>query len=328
MIKHWMNDHSELKERPFFKFSILGRYKDCLSRQVAEAIRILNTKDEILNSRNEYLENCIPRIVVDSSRLERMKRERSEEQTEKDELRRLELFRLEKQSKKRSSGPDDTKRSTIARGLDTSEPKMKKMRRNHSLDDGFLAGVDLGAWFEEVENRFLRVGALRERMRLESLEVIRRMDQWRLDNILMDIGSWWNMIEEEYNFEMIKNGMDSNPREEDFLPAFIPQEEWPNWCEGDSMQTEEKYEDASSLREGIRTDVSKMSEIGIGILTDGRVLMGLNRKKCKDEAAGNAYTSPGQAAIRGSLDIIGGKLTTIAKNQLSKRTKEKVTLGD
>ena len=94
------------------------------------------------------------------------------------------------------------------------------------------------------------------------------------------------------------------------------------------MQPEDNYEDASSLSEGIQTDVSKVSDVGIGNLTDGRVLMGLNRKKCKDEAAGNAYTSPGQAAIRGSLDIIGGKFNTIAKNQLSKRTKEKVTLGD
>ena len=58
--------------------------------------------------------------------------------------------------------------------------------------------------------------------------------------------------------------------------------------------------------------------------------MDLNRKKCKDEAAGNAYSSPGQAAIRGSLVTIGGKFNTIAKNQLSKglRTEEKVTLGD
>ena len=128
---------------------------------------------------------------------------------------------------------------------------------------------------------------------------------------------------------MIKNGMDSNPRE-DFLPVFIPQEKWPNWWEGDSMQPEDNYEDASSLSEGIQTDVSKVSEVGIGNLTDGRVLMELNRKKCKDEAAGNAYSSPGQAAIRGSLDIIGGKFNTIATNQLSKglRTKEKVTLGD
>ena len=42
---------------------------------------------------------------------------------------------------------------------------------------------------EEVERRFLRVGALRERMELERLLVIKRMEEFRLESILVDLGS-------------------------------------------------------------------------------------------------------------------------------------------
>ena len=48
------------------------------SRQVAEVMKILHTTDNILNRKNEYLDNNIPRICVDDSKLDRMKRERGE----------------------------------------------------------------------------------------------------------------------------------------------------------------------------------------------------------------------------------------------------------
>ena len=64
MVKHWMLTHGEMDTMPPFKIKILKRYRDCLSRQVGEAIHILLSKDQLLNSKNEYIQNCISRITV------------------------------------------------------------------------------------------------------------------------------------------------------------------------------------------------------------------------------------------------------------------------
>ena len=52
IINHWMKYHQEDDSRPPFGFTVLDSFKDCLSRQVAEAIRIHYAKDELLNSKN------------------------------------------------------------------------------------------------------------------------------------------------------------------------------------------------------------------------------------------------------------------------------------
>ena len=54
MVKHWMNDHPDSNVCPEFSFTLKARFRDCLSRQVAEAISIMYTKDQLLNSKNEY----------------------------------------------------------------------------------------------------------------------------------------------------------------------------------------------------------------------------------------------------------------------------------
>ena len=50
--KHWMKYHLKDDSRPPFSFKVLDSFKDCLSRQVAEAIRIHYAKKELLNSKN------------------------------------------------------------------------------------------------------------------------------------------------------------------------------------------------------------------------------------------------------------------------------------
>ena len=50
---------------PRFTFTVFQSFKDCLSRQVAEAIQIHYIKDEILNSKNEYNTNHLSRVVVE-----------------------------------------------------------------------------------------------------------------------------------------------------------------------------------------------------------------------------------------------------------------------
>jgi hypothetical protein len=85
MVKHWMTSHAEDPECPAFRFFILGTFSDCLSRQVAEALRIQNSKDSLLNSKNEYASNCLSRLFVDLDKFERKKFEKREEEKEKKE---------------------------------------------------------------------------------------------------------------------------------------------------------------------------------------------------------------------------------------------------
>ena len=61
-----------------------------------EAIKIQYSRDNILNRKCEYLQNCITRLVVNEEDWERKERERREGETEKEEARRLEEFKKEK----------------------------------------------------------------------------------------------------------------------------------------------------------------------------------------------------------------------------------------
>ena len=70
MIKHWMVSHGEMDTMPPFGIKILKKYRDFLSRQVEEAIHILLSKDQLLNSKNKYIQNCIARITVQEDRFE------------------------------------------------------------------------------------------------------------------------------------------------------------------------------------------------------------------------------------------------------------------
>ena len=89
IIKHWMLSHKDLDQRPPFAFKVINKYKDCLSRQVGEAIKIQHTTDNILNSKCEYLSNCLTRLTVLEDDWERKKREKDEEIEKKKIVKRL-----------------------------------------------------------------------------------------------------------------------------------------------------------------------------------------------------------------------------------------------
>ena len=55
---------------PKFTFTILKSFKDYLSRQVAEALMIHYSGDELLNSKNQYL----ARVVVEENAFERKRK--------------------------------------------------------------------------------------------------------------------------------------------------------------------------------------------------------------------------------------------------------------
>ena len=73
-VKHWFLDHPEELDPPKFRVRVIGSYKDAMSRQVKEAIRIQNRPGS-LNSKGEYGGGRITRLVVEKSAVDKKKEE-------------------------------------------------------------------------------------------------------------------------------------------------------------------------------------------------------------------------------------------------------------
>ena len=84
MVKHWFTSHPTLNEAPPFRFEIIGKYKDCLTRQLKEAV-ILGGKPNSLNSKGEFGGCSIPRLTIESDRYKLKLKELEERQKEEEE---------------------------------------------------------------------------------------------------------------------------------------------------------------------------------------------------------------------------------------------------
>ena len=177
-----MNSHPDREDAPPFKINILRQYKDCLSRQVGEAIAILLSKDTLLNSKNEYIQNCISRITVEEDQFARRKRLLDEEQEEKQEEQRIKDFKEQKRPTKR-------KPSTIPIGWKNSKRRrVMEVNQEPSL-------LSLSTEDPIVDQPGGRLALLRRRMENEKQMVINYMDNKREADILMDIASFWQKLE-------------------------------------------------------------------------------------------------------------------------------------
>ena len=105
-MKHWLSSHEEEKGQPEFIFRKISSYKDCLSRQIAEAILIHYSKDNLLNSKNEYNSNCLARVTVEENVYERKRRERKEEEDSLQEKKAWNVFKWNRGAGKRRKEPD------------------------------------------------------------------------------------------------------------------------------------------------------------------------------------------------------------------------------
>ena len=140
IIKHWMTEHREVQQRPPFAFSIVQKYKDCLSRQIGEAIKIYHTTDNILNSKCEYLSNCISRLTVLEDDWEKKQRERNEEEEEYREKALLEEFKVEKMTENGIMLEEDTNQDEIEENqteekLLEEDPEMFRKSRKEKQRD-------------------------------------------------------------------------------------------------------------------------------------------------------------------------------------------------
>jgi hypothetical protein len=96
IVKHWMLSHPEMNSPPKMTFKATSMFKDCLSRQIGEALRIHHSKDTLLNSKSEYLTNCITRITVEEDAWERRENSRREEEAQRMEKIEVERFKMQK----------------------------------------------------------------------------------------------------------------------------------------------------------------------------------------------------------------------------------------
>ena len=88
MVKHWVSDHAEEKSMPDFKIKVVASFKDALTRQIAESVRIDRRGSGVLNSRTEYSRCRLPRLTIDRSEWElaEMARKEIEDVTIRNEM--------------------------------------------------------------------------------------------------------------------------------------------------------------------------------------------------------------------------------------------------
>ena len=140
-----------------------------MTRQVSEAQKIHNSKDELLNSKNEYASNHLSRIVVDMDSVARKKQVQREEEEERQAARRLESFKAAKMRRKRASHQEDPIQQPAA--------KRARMQTQQHGDD-----LDLGGWLGHAEARCLRVGNLKSRMEMDRVRIMEIMARWKLED--------------------------------------------------------------------------------------------------------------------------------------------------
>ena len=161
-----MTTHPEDDLCPPFRIKVIASYKDCLTRQVSEALKIHNSKDELLNSKNEYASNHLSRIVVDMDSVARKRQVQREEEEERQAARMLESFKDAKMRRKRPSRQEDP----------IQQPAAKRARRNSEQHEDDL---DLSGWLGHAEARCLRVGNLKSRMEMDRVRILEIMDRWK-----------------------------------------------------------------------------------------------------------------------------------------------------
>ena len=67
MWKHWHNCHGDSGPVQKFKIKVVSSFRDALTRQVAESVRIDRRGGQILNSKTEYSRCRLPRLVLEKT---------------------------------------------------------------------------------------------------------------------------------------------------------------------------------------------------------------------------------------------------------------------
>ena len=145
--------------------------------------------------------NCLSRLTVDESKLDRRKRERKEEEEEIEDMRRLEEFKKKKPPSSRKETGNHEANQTVSvidllnkkrRNKEKVESKSKRRR----LDDSVMV-MDLQLYLSKAEERCMRVGMLKLQLERDKARMLRRMECLEWDRIASELPAWWNRMKEE-----------------------------------------------------------------------------------------------------------------------------------
>ena len=133
-VKHWLVDHADLAAPPQFKFKILASFSDPLTRQIAEAVRIEEAGEGILNSKSEFSRCRVPRLKLDMEGWQRLQTEKVkppevEVGHEEEDLIRIESGAKNKEKKRPGDEMEDGK-----------APKKKKRKTKFPRLEGWGEG--------------------------------------------------------------------------------------------------------------------------------------------------------------------------------------------
>ena len=179
---------------------------------MGEAIQILLSKDQLLNRKNEYIQNCISRITAQEDLYQRKARLLQEEAEERQLETDIQQFKAQKRRAKRKTQEDliTNKRLILADGIET--------RTFHKAGEDVADPPKMEVGREMAGSQ--KLASLRERMESEKsrvLEYLERKNSHESDLILEDIEKLWRQTEE--------GKRETGRREpDDLLP-----EGWTNW---------------------------------------------------------------------------------------------------
>ena len=148
MVKHWFTSHPEEEEQPGFRFRVVGKFKDCLTRQLKEAVR-MGHRPGNLNSKGEWGSCNIPRLIIEKEdyakkkdEIEARKRKEKDEQELQDFINNKKLRDGIKKKKKQVEGMK-RKLPEWMTVLDTEQGSPAKRKRGDEDDvpDGWKTEV-------------------------------------------------------------------------------------------------------------------------------------------------------------------------------------------
>ena len=151
IIKHWLSVHSEMEEAPDMRFKVLKSFQDPLTRMATESVLIDTVSN--MNSKSEFQNNKLSRIVVEDPRKYKKEWESSTEEKEARELMmKIDKLRAERGlvpgvhgNEQKSVKPEKMKcgkkvKRSKRESNDNTEPSYKRRKTGH--DDNERACLD------------------------------------------------------------------------------------------------------------------------------------------------------------------------------------------
>ena len=139
IVKHWVTTHRELSNPPRMCFKVLKSFQDALSRLATESVYI--DAFGSMNSKSEYRNNKISRIVIEDPRSKHKGKGQSEEDDEDNILKNIDLLRTKVEERKKEQRVAATAGDHVLRNKESK--KLNKISfEKRKLNEGLLdAGV-------------------------------------------------------------------------------------------------------------------------------------------------------------------------------------------